>query len=351
MSKKEIINIAIIGLGTIGKRHVMAIEKMDGIKVCGVVDFDLEANNFCNSKKIPYFSNLKHLNDSMSVDGVIISTPTIMHFETSCLALKLGLDVLIEKPITANVNEAKEISDLAKKQNCKVLVGHQRRFYPLVLNTKAIIKEGKIGQVIGLSGIWGLRKDNEYFNPKWRQKISAGPVITNLIHEIDCLRFIFGEIETVSSFSSNALRNFEKEDVLTVNFKFINGILGNFLITDTGSSPWSWETAIGENIHLPKLSENSIRIVGTEGSLEFPNLKLWNYDNKTNINSWKDKLIKREVNYTELDPYISQINHFKEVIERKIEPLTDAEDGMKTLKVALSILESADTNKTIKIQL
>ena len=199
MSKKEIINIAIIGLGTIGKRHVMAIEKMDGIKVCGVVDFDLEANNFCNSKKIPYFSNLKHLNDSMSVDGVIISTPTIMHFETSCLALKLGLDVLIEKPITANVNEAKEISVLAKKQNCKVLVGHQRRFYPLVLNTKAIIKEGKIGQVIGLSGIWGLRKDNEYFDPKWRQKISAGPVVTNLIHEIDCLRFIFGEIERFRS--------------------------------------------------------------------------------------------------------------------------------------------------------
>jgi len=266
-------------------------------------------------------------------------------------SIKIGLDVLIEKPITANVNEAKEISVLAKKQNCKVLVGHQRRFYPLVLNTKAIIKEGKIGQVIGLSGIWGLRKDNEYFNSKWRQKISAGPVVTNLIHEIDCLRFIFGEIETVSSFSSNALRNFEKEDVLTVNFKFINGILGNFLITDAGSSPWAWETAIGENINLPKLSENSIRIIGTEGSLEFPNLKLWNYDNKTNINDWKDKLIKKEVNYTELDPYIAQINHFKDVIERKIEPLTDAEDGMKTLKVALSILESADTNKTIKIQL
>ena len=85
--------------------------------------------------------------------------------------------------------------------------------------------------------------------------------------------------------------------------------------------------------------------------MEFPNLKLWSYDKKTNINNWKDKLIKNEIHYTELDPYISQINHFKDVIERKIEPITDAEDGMTTLKVALSILESADTNKTIKIQL
>ena len=85
--------------------------------------------------------------------------------------------------------------------------------------------------------------------------------------------------------------------------------------------------------------------------MEFPNLKLWSYDKKTKINNWKDKLIKNEIHYTEFDPYISQINHFKDVIERKIEPITDAEDGMTTLKVALSILESADTNKTIKIQL
>ena len=58
MLKKEIINIAIVGLGTIGKRHVMAIKKMDGIKVCGVVDLDLEAKIFCNSNNLPYFSNL-----------------------------------------------------------------------------------------------------------------------------------------------------------------------------------------------------------------------------------------------------------------------------------------------------
>ena len=59
MLKKEIINIAIVGLGTIGKRHVMAIKKMDSIKVCGVVDLDLEANFFCNSNNLPYFYDLK----------------------------------------------------------------------------------------------------------------------------------------------------------------------------------------------------------------------------------------------------------------------------------------------------
>ena len=54
-----------------------------------------------------------------------------------------------------------------------------------VLKTKEIINSKKIGQIIGLSGIWGLKKDIEYFSPSWRKEISAGPVITNLIHEID----------------------------------------------------------------------------------------------------------------------------------------------------------------------
>ena len=65
----------------------------------------------------------------------------------------------------------------------------------------------KIGNVIGLSGIWALRKDDDYFSPEWRKKISAGPVITNLIHDIDYLRFIFGEITEVSAFSSNNINN------------------------------------------------------------------------------------------------------------------------------------------------
>ena len=55
------------------------------------------------------------------------------------------------------------------------------------------------------------------------------------------------------------------------------------------------------------------------------------------------------IDTTDIDPYISQINHFKEVIDRKVEPITNAKDAEQTLKVALSILESANNNKTIII--
>ena len=349
MCASQITNIALVGIGSIGKRHHMAIEQIDNINLAGIVDLSKDAKIYCDDKKIPLYKNINNLTIDHNIDGVIISTPTILHHENSIAALKLGLDVLIEKPISATVNEAKEIDKIAKDNNCKVLVGHQRRFYPLVLKTKKIISDKKIGKVIGLSGVWSLRKDKDYFEPEWRKKVSAGPIITNLIHDIDYLRFIFGEIHSVSSFSSNMINNFEKEDVVSANIQFKNGVIGNFLITDAGTSPWSWETGIGENIHLPNYQVNNLKIIGTEGSLEFPNLKLWEYKNKNNSNNWKDEIIQTIIDTPDIDPYISQINHFKDVINRKVEPITGAKDAEQTLKVALSILESANNNKTVVI--
>ena len=349
MPESKSINIALFGIGTIGKRHLLAIDKIDNVKLVGIVDVSKEAEVFCASKNIPYYNNFNDLKQHHKIDGVIISTPTILHYDNALEVLNFGLDVLIEKPISASISEAKEIEQVAKIKNCKVLVGHQRRFYPLILKTKKIISDNRIGQVIGISGVWALKKDNDYFEPEWRKKISAGPTITNLIHDIDYLRFIFGEIHSVSSFSSNMVNNFEKEDVVSANLKFKNGIIGNFLITDSGSSPWSWETGIGENIHLPKYNVNNLKVIGTKGSLEFPNLKLWEYKNKNNLNNWKDEIVQTTIDTPDIDPYISQINHFKEVIDRKVEPITNAKDAEQTLKVALSILESANNNKTIII--
>ena len=129
--------------------------------------------------------------------------------------------------------------------------------------------------------------------------------------------------------------------------KFEQGLIGNFLISDSCTSPWSWETGTGENIHLPYLKENNVRIVGTQGSLEFPNLKLWSY--KNGGDNWKNELESLNYDFNEVDPYISQINHFIDVINKKVNPITNASDAKRTLKVALSILESAKLNSIIKI--
>ena len=94
-------------------------------------------------------------------------------------------------------------------------------------------------------------------------------------------------------------------------------------------------------------NENNLRIVGTQGSLEFPNLKLWTY--KNGGDNWKSELESFNYDFDEVDPYTSQINHFIDVINKKVDPITNASDAKSTLKVALAILESAKLNSIIKV--
>jgi len=106
MQNNQMINLAIMGIGTIGKRHLMAINTIDNVNLCGIVDLTKEARSFCNDNKISLFDDINELKKSTKVDGVIISTPTIMHYENAISALNLGLDVMIEKPISATSSEA-----------------------------------------------------------------------------------------------------------------------------------------------------------------------------------------------------------------------------------------------------
>ena len=140
MSSLQVTNIALVGIGTIGQRHHMAIEKTNNVNLVGIVDLSNQAKDYSEDKRIPLYKNLNDLKINHNVDGVIISTPTILHHEHALTALKLGLDVLIEKPISANLSEAQEIAKIANENNCKVLVGHQRRFYPLVIKAKQVIQ-------------------------------------------------------------------------------------------------------------------------------------------------------------------------------------------------------------------
>ena len=120
MQNNQMINLAIMGIGTIGKRHLMAINEIKNVNLCGIVDLTEDARSFCKNNKISLFDDLNKLKKSTKVDGVIISTPTIIHHENAISALNLGLDVLIEKPISATSSEAEQIEKIAQINNCSV---------------------------------------------------------------------------------------------------------------------------------------------------------------------------------------------------------------------------------------
>ncbi|UCG08026.1 MAG: hypothetical protein JSV83_05105 [Desulfobacterales bacterium] len=122
--------------------------------------------------------------------------------------------------------------------------------------TRRAIKQGKIGKLVAVSVLWVLLKPSDYFQIDWRRQPGGGPVLINLIHDIDNLRYIFGEIKRVYVETSSGVREFEVEDTASVSLRFSDGALGNMVVSDAVPSDWSYEATTGENPYYFRTNDN-----------------------------------------------------------------------------------------------
>jgi predicted dehydrogenase len=237
------VRLAVAGIGLIGRRHVEAIHRAAGVRLAAVVDPDDDARHTAD---VPWFPNLAELPPG-TVDGVILATPNAAHVDGGLACVAMGLPVLVEKPLATDTAGARQLVDVAEAHGVALLTGHHRRHNPLVAAAKAIIDSGEIGRVVSVQSMFWLRKPDDYFDVEWRRHRGAGPVFVNLIHDIDLLRHLVGEITAVQAIASNAVRGFEVEDTAVIVFEFESGALGTANVSDAIPAPWSWELTSGEN--------------------------------------------------------------------------------------------------------
>ena len=195
--------------------------------------------------------------------------------------------------------------------------------------------------------MWMLKKPDDYFDVAWRREVGGGPILINLIHDIDNLRFICGEIADVSAALSSAARGFVVEDTAAVTFCFANGALGTATLSDATPAPWSWEISSGENSVYPRQNENCYFFAGTAGSLALPRLDLWSYKGKP---SWWEPLTRSIIDAAPADPLLEQLRHFIAVIRGECAPIISASDAAGTLAVIEAIRRSSQSRKTASVE-
>jgi len=183
----------------------------------------------------------------------------------------------------------------------------------------------------------------------WRREPGGGPILLNMIHEIDNLRSLAGEIVAVQAFTSNATRNFPVEDTAAIALRFANGALGTFMLSDTAACDRSWEHTSGEDPRyaLAHTDDDDCYIVaGTFGSLAIPTMRLQRYL-KADERSWHKALDKSMLERDAVDPLERQIAHFADVIRGRAQPLCSARDGLQNLRVVDAIVEAANTGHVV----
>ena len=344
---KKKINISIIGTGLMGLQHIKAILKSKKANLHSIIDITDNAKKLSNKYKIPLYSNVSSLLKSKQLDAVIVATPNQLHEKHTISFLKKKIPVLLEKPISDNIKSAKKIIITAKINKTPLLIGYHRRHNSIVSKVKDIIRSGKLGNIVSANVLCWLYKHKEYFKESWRIRRGGGPLGINLVHDIDMICYLLGSIKYVQAFTTNKTRKYKVEDTATVNLIFDSGALCTLNISDTIVAPWSYELTAGENPAYPITNQSAYMIGGTKGSIQFPNLKYWFYKKER---SWWNKIfLKSDIKKKDDNTLVNQIDHFSDVVLKKVKPKVNGNDGLNSLKIFAAITKSAKTGKKIKI--
>ncbi|GAG71937.1 unnamed protein product [marine sediment metagenome] len=315
------INVAVIGVGNIGKHHARIYHENDKCNLLAICDRDRKrAIKTAKKYNCSFFTDYEEMFNEKEINAVSIAVPTFEHEKVALKAFEYECHTLIEKPIAYSIKSAKKIINEAKKKNLILMIGHVERFNPAVIKAKRIIEKGEIGNIISMNSTRvGL------FPPT----IDRENVIFDLaIHEFDIYNFILNKKpQKILAMSGSPLNN---------NIQDYAEILINY--GDTIA-----------NIHVNWLTPVKIRklcINGSKGYLEldYINQEITIYKTNLDITEFKDfkdflKLSKQSskkniaIKYKE--PLKEEIKNFLASIKNKQNPLISGEEGLSALEIAI----------------
>lgn len=331
--------LLVVGGGLIGIRHIEAVKVHPKCEIVGLADPDMSIQT-----DVPRFADMDAVD--VPVDGVIIATPTQLHAAHGMKAAARGWHMLIEKPVAGSVADARTLAERLQAGTVRSLVGHHRRHHASVQQLKALIADGAIGDVVNTSLIWAMRKPDSYFEGNWRTA-GGSPVLINLVHDIDLLRFVIGEIAATKALPGRALRSGGRIESGAIALGFEEGATGTISFADTTPTPWGFEAGTGENPNIGTTGQDMLWITGTQGAISFPSMSLWQGK------EWGQAATPVPLTAAENQkpPLDTQLDHFVEVIDGA-RPLIDVADATRTLEIAqdietqLSQSQSATTQRS-----
>ncbi len=342
--------IAIAGAGTMGLEHIAVIAQSNQCELVAIVDTSPAVESIAARCGVPWHKTLDALFDTDRPDGIILATPNHMHVPQAIQCISAGTPILLEKPIATTVHEAQMLVDVVERTGACVLIGHHRAHSPIMASAQDIVRSGKLGRLVSITGSATFFKPDAYFNEvPWRREIGAGPLLINMIHEVHNLRMLCGDIVAVQALKSHAVRGFAVEDTAVINLRFANGALGSFMLSDTAACARSWEQTSQENpSYANNNDEDCYVIAGTHGSLSVPTMRVKTYPNEQS-RSWFQPFEMNTVAVTREDPLARQIAHFVHVIRGEAQPLVTARDGLNNLRVTEAISRAANSGETIEL--
>ena len=340
------VRLAVLGAGLIGKQHIEHVLAEPMAELSAIVDPSDAGQAIAVRHGVRWAASLHGLLAVEKPDGLIVATPNQVHAQNGLEAVAAGLPALIEKPIADDIEAATRLVEAAEAARIPLLTGHHRRHNPMIRKAKAVLDDGRLGRVLVAHAMFWLFKPDDYFDTGWRRAAGGGPVFLNLIHDVDNLRYLLGDVATVQARESNAMRGHAVEETSVVLLEFKSGALATCSVSDAVVGPWSWEHTAGENPDFPREDQFCYLIGGTHGSLSIPSLESWRNPQKR---SWLEPFARTRESFEKHDPLALQIRNFCRVIRGEEQPVVSGREGLETLKVIMAVKQAARTGEVVRL--
>ena len=330
------IRTAVVGAGKMGAIHAKVYDQLPQSRLVAIVDTDIKkAKELAKKYKCDAFTDCKELLGR--VDAVTISAPTVYHLELARIFLENKIAVMIEKPLAAGVEQARQIVDLAKKNNVVVAVGHSERCNPVIQAIKRLNIEPKFIEAHRIS-------------PYPFRSTDIGVVLDVMIHDIDIiLSLAASKVKKVEAVGIGVIAD-DKEDICNARITFENGCIANVTAS-----------------RLALKTERKVRVFSRQAYLSLDYFKKTGTVIKTAPNidvvkkikelqaggklallttNWTDLLHIEQLQIDDKEPLRPEQEAFlKAVADKSQKPEVTAEDGLAAMECAEMILASIKEHK------
>lgn len=251
------VNLGIIGFGRMGAEHARWIGLGHGLEVGAVFDATAARSELAQRNGLRTVGRIEQLLSDSSIDAILVSTPNSMHFEQALAGIRAGKHVMIEKPMTVELQHARQLVDEARQRKLVLSVFHNRRWDIDYLTVRHAVEEGIFGTVFNIEsrlGQWAscVGPAAREWRPEWRNEAAfgGGGLLDWGSHFLDQLRLLMQPARPLRVFSQlrGNVWSRDCDDLARVCVDFDNGAIAMVEINTTTIQPlprWHIDGSLG----------------------------------------------------------------------------------------------------------
>ncbi|MFC4101976.1 Gfo/Idh/MocA family protein [Paenibacillus xanthanilyticus] len=323
--------VAVLGCGGLGHVHARAYAGIEGVELTAVCDIDAgQAHRLAEELGVAAYADFDVMLGEAEFDVVSIAVPSWLHHAYAVQAARAGKHVVCEKPIALTAEDAREMIEVCEANGVRLFIGHVVRFSPDYVQLKRALDNGAIGS----PGVAHASRKGEHpaaTHPWYADEAKSGGVIVDfMIHDLDFLRWSFGEVARVFAM----VRHDEHLEYALVTLEFESGAVANVEAYWGYPGPFQTKAELagsGGIVQASSLDSSSIRVHRKASASE----------------SGPFDAIPGSPGFQ--TPYELELRHFIACIRGEVQPIVTAEDALQALEIALAAKESSRIGHPVQL--